>query len=151
MDLHHFDPARLSLVPPPPADTPATGVSQAPLPEGFDYYAGAGEVARSLQEAGLTPYPEERRGSWADAFCTVEAIHPDAWPDGALLCVEVVCQPPREYRGLSADQDPPGAAAYRREQLTRVTETLRGLGYGVEVIERDGMPGRQSLRVRRPG
>ncbi|MEO3977886.1 hypothetical protein [Streptomyces sp. CAU 1734] len=121
-----------------------------PSPAGSDYYAGAREVAGRLEEAGLTPPRVQQQGRWTGEFCTVEAAHPDTWPEHAVLGVEVTHVPDAEYRWRIGRQDPPGAAEYRRDRLKVVAEALRGFGYTVEVVERSGWrPGQQALRVHR--
>ncbi|MCM2389804.1 hypothetical protein [Streptomyces albipurpureus] len=134
----------------PPLDS-ASEQPASPVPEGFDYYGGATEVARVLEETGLTPSRAERKGHWRGGFCAVEAVHPDSWPPGAELCVEVTYYPPAEFRRPPGNvPDPPGAAEHRRERLALIAQTLQESGFTAELIQRDGWPGRQwLLRVHR--
>ncbi|MEU5401527.1 hypothetical protein ABZ348_19795 [Streptomyces sp. NPDC005963] len=134
-----------------PSAESAPETPSSPVPEGFDYYEGATEVARVLEEAGLTPPRSVRKGQWRGGFCAVEAIHPETWPAGVELCVEVTYYPPAEFRrSLMSKPDPPGAAEHRREQLDLIARTLRELGFAVDRIQREGWPGRQQLlRVHR--
>lgn len=115
---------------------------------GIGYYAGADEIARRLEEAGLTPPRAAPHGRRAEEFCRVEALHPDTWPEGAVLCVEVVHFPSAEYRWRIGREDPPDAAEHRRTRLRAVADALRALGYTVEAVDRGGwLPGQQALRV----
>ncbi|MEU0992155.1 hypothetical protein [Streptomyces sp. NPDC005953] len=136
-----------------PSVEAAPKAPSSPVPEGFDYYEGATEVARVLEETGLTPSRAERKGHFRGGFCAVEATHPETWPAGVELCVEVTYYPPAEFRRPPGSKpDPPGAAEHRRERLNLIARTLRELGFDVDLIERDGWPGRQQLlRVHRAG
>lgn len=76
-----------------PSVEAAPKAPSSPVPEGFDYYEGATEVARVLEDTGLTPSRAERKGLFRGGFCAVEATHPETWPAGVELCVEVTYYP----------------------------------------------------------
>ncbi|AXU11388.1 hypothetical protein CRV15_00830 [Streptomyces clavuligerus] len=108
-------------------------------------------MAERLAAAGLSTPQAPRPGSRPGEFCTVEATHPDGWPEGAAFCVEVTHFPEAAYRWRFGQEDPPGAAEHRAERLRTVADALRGFGYTVETVERGGWrPGQRALRVHRP-
>ncbi|MFJ5121879.1 hypothetical protein [Kitasatospora sp. NPDC088548] len=111
-----------------------------PYPRGYNLYACVATVAGDLKDHRLHPPSPPWQRPHESPFSCVDSVHPDEWPPGATLCVDLrfYPNPPRRHRWAGEDdvepqQDPAVAWMAGARELA---EFLESLGYLTVLVER---------------